>query len=150
MGTSPFSTTRANINLVRAPRRKRPPPRKISPPPEGIHAEGLAGRVTYVGSPEHKTGPSFAGLPRPRADATKCDSALGDRLPDIQRWLQHAFEVQCFGGPWEGDFPRYAWCKVGDTVYEARLVNRGLGQYKGWQLEPDEWPAEIDNFEWDL
>jgi hypothetical protein len=135
---------------VRAPQRKRPQPRIVQPPPEGIDASGLVSRVTYVGSPEHKTGPSFAGRPRPRGDATKRDTALNDRLPEIQQWLQHAFEVQCFGGPWEGGFPRYAWCKIGNIVYEARLVNRGLGQYKGWQLKPEEWPDEIDDFDWDL
>lgn len=108
----------------------------------------LAARARYVGSSEHKTGPSFAGVPRPRADATKCDTALNDRLDEIQGWLRRAFEFHCFGPPWEGDFPRYAWCKVDAVVYEARLVNRGLGQYKGWQLNPDEWPDGIDDFEW--
>lgn len=135
---------------MRAPKRKRPQPRNIQPPPLGVSGAALATRVTYIGSSEHKTGPSFAGRPRPRADATKCDTALNDRLEEIQRWLQRAFELQCFGPPWEGDFPRYAWCKVGEIVYEARLVNRGLGQYKGWQLSPDEWPNGIDEFDWDL
>ena len=73
---------------------------------------------------------------------------MNDRLPRIQRWLRQAFEVQCFGAPWEGEFPRYAWCKAGEIVYEARLVNRGLGQYKGYQLEPEEWPDGICNFDW--
>ena len=145
-----FRSTRPDANNVRAPKRKRPQPRIIQPPPEGVDASGLASRVTYVGSPEHKTGPSFAGRPRPRGDATKCDTTLNDRLSEIQRWLQRAFQLQCFAGPWEGDFPRYAWCKVGNTVYKARLVNRGLGQYKGWQLKPEEWPDEIDDFDWDL
>jgi hypothetical protein len=135
-------------NNVRAPKRKRPQPRIIHPPPAGVDVAGLALRVLYVGSPEHKTGASFAGAPRPRGDATKCDAALNDRLVEIQQWLEHAFSVQCFGGPWDGDFPRYAWCKIGNIVYEARLVNRGLGQYKGWQLEPDEWPDGIENYEW--
>lgn len=143
-----FPPARTDGESVRAPQRKRPQARVIQPPPEGIDASGLASRVTYVGSPEHKTGPSFAGVPRPRGDATKCDTALNGRLGEIQQWLRHAFEVQCFGGPWEGGFPRYAWCKVGEIVYEARLVNRGLGHYKGWPLEPEEWPDEIDNFDW--
>lgn len=133
---------------MRAPRRRRPQFRKIQPPPEGVDTTQLAAQVSYVGSPEHKSGPSFAGTPRPRADATICDDALSSRLPEIQRWLRHAFRVQCLGGPWEGDFPRYAWCKVGDVVYEPRLVNRGQGQYKGWQLMTDEWPDGIDNFDW--
>ena len=133
---------------MRAPKRKRPRPRTVEPPPEGIHASQLASRVTYVGSPEHKTGTSFAGVTAARADATKCDTALNGRLDEIQRWLRRAFELRCFGGPWEGGFPRYAWCKVGQIVYEARLLNQGLGQYKGWQLEPDEWPDGIDDFDW--
>jgi len=29
-------------------------------------------------------------------------------------------------------------------------VNRGLGQYKGWQLNPDEWPVGIEDFNWQL
>ena len=87
-------------------------------------------------------------MPRPRGDATKCESALNGRLHEIQGWLRHAFEVHCLGGPWEGEFPRYAWCKVGESVFEARLVNRGLGQYKGWQLEREEWPEGIDQFRW--
>jgi hypothetical protein len=33
-----------------------------------------------------------------------------------------------------------------ETVYEARLVNREVGQYKGYPLNTDEWPAGIDEF----
>ena len=40
--------------------------------------------------------------------------------------------------------------KVGGVVYEACLVNRGLGQYKGWQSEPEEWPDGIDAFDWNI
>jgi len=29
-------------------------------------------------------------------------------------------------------------------------MNRTLGQYKGWQLELDEWPDGIDDFNWDM
>ncbi len=134
---------------MRAPKRKRPQSRIIQPPPAGVDVARLASRVTYVGSSEHKTGPSFAGEPRPRADASKCDTALNDRLKEIQGWLRRAFEVRCFAPPWEGGFPRYAWCKVDKVVYEARLVNRGQGQYKGWQLTPNEWPDGINEINWD-
>ena len=133
---------------MRAPKRKRPQLRTILPPPDDVDTAGLADRVTYVGSPEHKTAPSFAGTPRPRADATLCDSNLMSRLQDIQQWLRKAFVSRCFSGPWEGGFPRYAWCKVDNMVYEARLINKGLGQYKGWQLEPDEWPDGIQDIDW--
>lgn len=52
------------------------------------------------------------------------------------------------GGPWEGRYPRYVWSKIDGIVYEARLVNREQGQYKGWQLEADEWPSNIDEHDW--
>ncbi len=135
---------------MRAPKRKRPLPRTIQAPPLGVNVAALAAVVRYVGSIEHKIGPSFAGPPRPRADATRCDVSLNDRQAEIQQWLRRAFELQCFSGPWEGDFPRYVWCRVDQVVYEARLVNRGLGQYKGWQLNRDEWPDGIDEIDWNL
>ena len=28
-------------------------------------------------------------------------------------------------------------------VYEARLVNQGNGQYKGYPLNPEEWPENL-------
>lgn len=43
----------------------------------------------------------------------------------------------------EGDFPRYLWIRAGTQCYEARLVNQGLGQYKGYPIESDEWPEEV-------
>lgn len=42
------------------------------------------------------------------------------------------------------DFPRYAWHKEKETVYEARLVNRELGEYKGYPLNETEWPEGLD------
>lgn len=47
------------------------------------------------------------------------------------------------GEYWEGDFPRYLWLSAGGQRYEARLVNRVLGQYKGYPIEKDEWPEEV-------
>jgi hypothetical protein len=29
------------------------------------------------------------------------------------------------------------------VFYEARLVNQELGQYKGYPLDPDEWPEKL-------
>mgnify|MGYP000700245894 CR=1 FL=1 len=46
----------------------------------------------------------------------------------------------------EGSFPRYAWFKNEGVVYEARLINRELGQYKGYPLNDDEWPAELGSY----
>ena len=32
------------------------------------------------------------------------------------------------------------------TVFEGRLVNRENGEYKGYPLDRDEWPAGIEEF----
>ena len=95
-----------------------------------------------MGSPEHKDSPSFAGHPRPRADATICDRSFVSRLDEINVWLKAAI-LTGKTGAWSGDFPRYAWHKEGDTVFEARLVNAGNGEYKGYELKREEWPRDL-------
>ncbi|GII75217.1 hypothetical protein Sru01_01990 [Sphaerisporangium rufum] len=124
---------------MRAPHRRRPLRRVRTSPPEGVALKELAERVSYVGSAEHKSYPSFAGQPRLRADASKYDPKLADPAR-ITEWLRETVAQGNVGAPWEGDFPRYAWHRVNDVVYEARLVNRELGQYKGYPLGPEEWP----------
>jgi hypothetical protein len=114
--------------------------RTVTLPPPGISLARIARRVSYVGSPEHKDHPSFAGRPRPRADASLCDPALAHRLPDLTRWLRAAIRKGNVGAPWEGDFPRYAWHRQGDAYFEARLVNREKGEYKGYPLADGERP----------
>ena len=102
----------------------------------------VANTSRYVGSPEHKDAPSFAGQPRPRADASICDQRL-ESAEEITLWLREAIRKGAFGRLWEGRFPRYVWYKDGETVYEGRLLNRELGEYKGYPLEREEWPPEI-------
>lgn len=97
---------------------------------------------SYVGSPEHKDLPSFAGYPRPRADASICDQRLNS-AEQITGWLRAAIQKGAFGRLWEGKFPRYVWYKDGDTVYEGRLINQELGEYKGYPLERSEWPPDV-------
>lgn len=120
--------------------------RTIVPVPPEIALSRLADRARYVGSPEHKDAPSFAGQPRPRADATICDRSFADRLLQINDWLRTALIKGVVGAPWEGDFPRYAWFKEGDMVYEARLVNSVAGEYKGYALESDQWPKGSETY----
>lgn len=74
---------------MRSPGRRRPPRRKVVGSPPGCDLLALAERVTYVGSPEHKTYPSFAGPPMLRADASKCNPLLADR-ETLSGWLQKA------------------------------------------------------------
>lgn len=132
---------------MRAPRRRRPMRRSPGPVPPGIDLEVIVSRVTYVGSGEHKTFPSFAGPPHPRADASKCDPRLADQ-DELTCWLQQAIREGRTGGQWDGDFPRYIWHRAEGVPYEARLVNRELGQYKGYPLAQDEWPETLDEQPW--
>jgi hypothetical protein len=126
---------------LRAPKRRRPLLRRAGHAPADIDVAAVAAKVRYVGSPEHKDFPSFAGQPRPRADAAICDQRL--QQEEVGAWLRSAIERGAFSDYWEGGFPRYVWYKDGDTVYEARLVNRESGEYKGWPLERSEWPTWI-------
>jgi hypothetical protein len=127
---------------MRSPGRRRPLARKLAPVPPEDDAEAAARRAHYVGSAEHKRGLSSAGNPRLRADATPCPPEFKD--PDaLTSWLRQAIRQGMTGGYWEQGLPRYAWWRDGDSCYEARLVNAGLGEYKGWPLAADEWPAEL-------
>jgi hypothetical protein len=99
----------------------------------------VADMVRYVGSPNHKDEPSFAGkVAHPVPDRSVCPRAINRRQDDIQHWLRAAIQHGHTGGVWEGEgkFPRYVWHREGDTIYEGRhIVN---GQYKGYPLEPGE------------
>jgi len=86
---------------------------------------------------EHKRYPSFAGHPRPRADATLCDPRFKDPAPLTQA-LSEGIRLGQIGAPWDVDFPRYVWVCIEDTWYEARLTNPLLGQYKGYALGADD------------
>ncbi len=129
---------------MRAPKRRRPLLRAVALPPEGTDLSAVARRVTYVGSPEHKDTPSFAGQPRPRADAALCDRSLASQPRKVLTWLRAAVRKGSVSKLWEGGFPRYVWHRQGDTVFEARLVNLGTGEYKGYPLNPDEWPQGLE------
>src|SRR5262245_48426822 len=120
---------------MRAPKRRHPARRSIATTaPSRVDLALLAERVAYVGSSEHKSFPSFAGSANLRADASKCDPKLAD-VDELTGWLRDAIRAGDVGDLWEGDFPRYAWCRRSGVVYEARLVNQEQGQYKGYPLQ---------------
>jgi hypothetical protein len=91
---------------MRRPNHKHSPRHKKTPPPPGIDLAILATEVRYVGSPEHKSGPSFAGRPSPRADASICDPALNGQRDLVESWLRESLGQGNYFGPWEGKFPR--------------------------------------------
>lgn len=126
---------------MRALNRKRPLRRALSPAPAGTDLADVAGRATYIGSPEHKSYPSFAGLPRLRSDASKCDPLFKD--PHLLTgWLRASIRSGTFGS-WEGSFPKYVWFVDKGICYEARLSNRENGDYHGYPLMLEERPEGL-------
>lgn len=105
--------------------------------------KALAKRTRYVGSPEHKRHPSFAGPPAPRATATLCDPKFANQQEMLTGWVREAIEMGQVSSKWDGEFPRNVWLKKDGVVYEARLVNRENGEYKGWPLEDFEIPEGL-------
>ncbi len=126
---------------MRSPKRRRPRRREIFVP-EGVDLNAVAVRVRYVGSPEHKDTITSAGMSRPRPDASICPRPTND-MDRATGWLQSAIRSGWTGDRWEGGFPRYVWHKHRDTVFEARLINRGNGTYKGYPLSDHEWPLSF-------
>lgn len=129
---------------MRAPQRRRPRIRRVSPIPPLVDLNALALKATYVGSPEHKDIPSYAGQPKLRADASCCPRHLSGDRSVPQEWLVRAIQLGAVGPPWEGSFPRYVWYQVEGTLFEGRLLNKELGEYKGYPLEAEEWPPDIE------
>ncbi|HVZ35238.1 MAG TPA: hypothetical protein VG963_22585 [Polyangiaceae bacterium] len=43
-----------------------------------------------------------------------------------------------------GGFPKYVWVVLDGSVYEARHINGPMGHYKGYELEPAEYPENLD------
>lgn len=120
---------------------KRRKHRVISPWPEDQDSpETVAERVQYVGSPEHKSSLTDAGPPRLRKDASRCPSQI--ELHEVQEVLREAIRAQCVGDVFQSGFPKYVWGWLDDTLYEGRLVNRGQGDYKGYALDPIEYPKD--------
>ena len=124
---------------MRAPHRKRP--RKddqLAPGPETDLAT-VADKVSYIISTEHKDYLTSAGPGNLRSDASACPRGLD--FDEVEGWLKDAVREGSVSAVLEGDFPRYAWKRVGSDVYEARLSNAGLGQYKGYPIEAHEAPG---------
>jgi hypothetical protein len=71
---------------------------------------------------------------------------LATKQKQVTKWLKQAIEKGSVADWWEGKFPRYAWFKDDESVYEGRLVNKVSGEYKGWPLNRNEWPENIEDF----
>ena len=112
---------------------RRPRRHHVDSKPDPAFLELAADRALYVGSLEHKIGRSWLGQGKLRSDATPCPPHLKDPN-QLTEWLRHAIALGTVSELHEGDFPRYVWFKDGGDLYEGRLVNRELGEYKGYPL----------------
>ena len=128
------------ISMMKRPERRRIQRHRKTPPPAGVSLQDLAEQVRYVGAPEHKLTPSFAGYPAPRADASVREASLANQRGLVQSWLRDAIRQGQCGGPWEGRYPRYVWRRTEDEAHEARLTNRSTGEYKGYPIGFEECP----------
>lgn len=126
---------------MRAPKRRRPrKDQRLAPAPD-TDLVALSERVSYIISTEHKDYLTAAGPGKLRSDASACPRGLD--LSEVERWLKRAVahgDVSAAGG----EFPRYAWTRVEGRVYEARLSNPGLGQYKGYPIHDYEAPGWLE------
>jgi hypothetical protein len=101
-------------------------------------------RVTYTGSPYHRSVGSKAGPVARRAGLTsRCPpSWTNPKATEALRLAIREGKVSCY---WEGaGFPRFVWYLEGDVLYEARLTNRENGEYHAYPLEDQrQWPKNF-------
>jgi hypothetical protein len=124
---------------MRAPRRKHPRKDDRLAPGADTNLSVLSDTADYVISTEHKDYLTSAGPANLRTDATRCPRGLN--FDDVRGWLRNAIRSGDVSAVLDGDFPRYVWARVDAQVYEARLTNAGLGQYKGYPIEDYEAPG---------
>ena len=132
-------------------RRKRPSRVKRFDPPPGVDLDAVAVKTRYIGSPEHKDVPGYAGVPEYRRqreslrpDASRCPETISvsEKQRDmVQGWLRNAIRAGHVSAMWENGFPRYVWHREDDTVFEGRHINGPVGTCKGYPLDREEWPV---------
>jgi hypothetical protein len=74
--------------------------------------------------------------------ASKCPP-IWDRA-SATRALREGLRAGRVSADWDGGFPKFVWHLEDETLYEARLSNRELGEYHAYPLEDRrEWPVNI-------
>jgi hypothetical protein len=102
-----------------------------------------AAKVRYTGSPYHRSHGSTAG---PIAERTGLSSRCPPNWTNIEatRVLRVAILLERVSMIWEDGCPKFVWHLDGDVLYEARLTNRGNGEYHGYPLEDRwQWPRNF-------
>lgn len=100
-------------------------------------------KAIYSGSPYHRPAGSKMGMPKTRRypHASKCDPKW-DRQSATAA-LRAAIKAGTVSAAFEGHYPRYAWHKDDDVIYEARLTNSQNGEYHAYPLEDKrQWPHQ--------
>jgi hypothetical protein len=136
--------------MGRRPRYQRQPddfkPGSIAPwPPGKPPPESIAQRAQYVASGEHKDYPSPDGLWTvvAKVDKAKCARFARTEWHRLQEVLREAISAPCVHVEFRGDFPARAWAFINGDLHEARLSNRGNGEYHGFPLEyQEQWPDD--------
>lgn len=123
---------------MRAPARRHPrrDQRLTTWSPEQL--KELSERVQYTISAEHKDYLTDAGPGKLRSDASACPREL--TMETVREWLREAVREGWVSAALENDFPRYVWIRKDGQVYESRLSNSGLGEYKGYPILDHEAP----------
>lgn len=122
---------------MRSPGRKRPRRSDRLVPTSEHDLEKMAQEASYIVSTEHKTHLTGAGPGRLRSDASKCPKEL--QLEQVTDWLKMAIRKGDISATLDL-FPEYVWIRIEGQVFEARLSNSVLGQYKGYPILDNEAP----------
>ncbi|MGL5096323.1 MAG: hypothetical protein ACRDD1_12080, partial [Planctomycetia bacterium] len=94
--------------------------------------EEVASQAKYTGSALHKTYPSPAGPPALHSDKVKCDHFAQEDWPRLLEALQAGIRFGFVGG-----FPERVWVWINDVLHEARLSNKGMGDYHGFPVNDE-------------
>mgnify|MGYP006967014108 CR=1 FL=1 len=107
-------------------------------------AEEVAARARYFPNGEHKRSPapngewSFA----PKCDKAKCRQCAMEHWREVrdafEAALRYSIRLALVDEEFRGGFPARAWARINGNWHEARLTNKGTGEYHGFPLDYEE------------
>ncbi len=141
MGLSARLSAKVAAMRTRYKRTKR---HKIGPWPDSEPTpDVVAEMASYVGSAEHKDHPSSVSAQgNLRSDATPCEPEMTRDVDRNTEALREGIRRRCVSAVFEEGFPRYVWTWINHALYEARHIRGPQGTYKGYRLEPVEYPKD--------
>lgn len=119
--------------------------------PSDFELAELAGRASYVGSPEHKALRWWGGLPEAhqlpggrlgrlgKQTTTVCPLTEASDRDMATHWVKEAIRLRQFRFcPSDHAFPKRIWYEADGQCWMGLLVNPGNGEYKGWPIGKEE------------